>query len=143
MSRYAETFLLLATFAGLAAGSEPTQAERERRVKVALALADAKPTKPAAKVAAPVVGLDWFGDRACECCQGTACTCGPGHSCGAATCPAGCKLEMAPPPHKAPAPAPAPVAAVEYRVEYQQQCSVDAWGRKTCRMVPVYVPVQK
>lgn len=142
-------YLILAVaFVAVASTSRAEDPNRIRRVRVALALSECpacaplKPTKE--KQASFPYKLDWLAapKAECECCKGAGCSCNTANSCGADTCPTGCVHETAPMPHKT-VPVSAPVAAVEYRVEYQQQCTVDAFGRRSCRMVPVMVPVTK
>jgi hypothetical protein len=105
--------------------TEPTAADRERRVRVALALADVK--APAAVAAVPKAKFDWLGDETVAAVKAV-CPCGPDCKCAPGTCPANCPATKA--------------VVAKYRTEYRQECLFDQFGRRYgCHWVEYHVPI--
>lgn len=127
--------VVLATSAPFASAGDQTAADRERTVRVALALADTPaPTKLASPVPAPVVSavkIDWFADSPVLAAK-VPCICGDDCKCAAGTCPGACPV----------APAKAVAAAPKYRVEKQCQQWYDDRGRLHQQCIDVMVLVK-
>ncbi len=134
MIRSVLSLAALTLLASATPANEPkTDTQREREVKVALALATVE-AKPAAIVAAPksVSRFDWFGDEAQAAAKSPACTC---TDCKCKNCPADCVHA------KAVVKAEPVTIPVKYRTEKQCMTYYDRYGRPYTQCTDVLVPI--
>lgn len=145
--------LVAAVLATPSFGDGPPETDRERKVRVALALAHVETIKVSPSPMAKGL-FDWFGENAvvaapkskvCACCDEAkkphpattvvGCTCTPEKNCGSATCPGGCVTCKPVQPTGLHPAAVIPAKVATYH--YETTCYTDRFGRRFCQQVLV------